>query len=149
MSSIKTEFAVDLTIPREDQGNGLRLLVDTFRKTADSLQPLIAVGYTVERVSAVRGGLRIILRGSGLLTNDHIFPSQHENLTIDDLNLPTLTRNALVVHGNIRTVRELVQKAEREVMKIRNMGSSGLAHIKGELTMLGLRLGMKLEEPPR
>ena len=48
-------------------------------------------------------------------------------------------------NANIRTIRELVQKTEAEMLKTKNFGRKSLNEIKEILHTMGLSLGMKLE----
>jgi DNA-directed RNA polymerase subunit alpha len=48
-------------------------------------------------------------------------------------------------NANIRTIGELVQKNEAEMLKTRNFGRKSLNEIKEILTLMGLGLGMSLE----
>ena len=49
-------------------------------------------------------------------------------------------------NANIRTMRELVQKTESELLKTKNFGRKSLNEIKGILNAMGLELGMKLPD---
>ena len=51
-------------------------------------------------------------------------------------------------NANIRTVSELVQKTETDLLKTRNFGKKSLNEIKGILSEMNLALGMKLDETP-
>ena len=48
--------------------------------------------------------------------------------------------------GKVISIGHLVQKQERDLLKIRNMGRKTLNEIKTVLGLMGLELGMKL--PP-
>jgi DNA-directed RNA polymerase subunit alpha len=48
-------------------------------------------------------------------------------------------------NANIRTIRELVQKSEAEMLKTKNFGRKSLTEIKEILQSMGLSLGMRLE----
>jgi DNA-directed RNA polymerase subunit alpha len=50
-------------------------------------------------------------------------------------------------NANIRTIRELVQKTEAEMLKTKNFGRKSLNEIKEILSSMGLGLGMKLDQP--
>ena len=50
-------------------------------------------------------------------------------------------------NANIRTIRELVQKTEPEMLKTKNFGRKSLNEIKEILSSMGLSLGMKLDQP--
>jgi DNA-directed RNA polymerase subunit alpha len=69
-----------------------------------------------------------------------------ENLgrSVDELELSVRSYNCLK-NANIRTIGELVQKNEAEMLKTRNFGRKSLNEIKEILTLMGLGLGMNLE----
>lgn len=69
-----------------------------------------------------------------------------ENLSrsVDELELSVRSYNCLK-NANIRTMGELVQKNEAEMLKTRNFGRKSLNEIKEILTLMGLGLGMSLE----
>ena len=74
-----------------------------------------------------------------------------ENLdkSVEELELSVRSYNCLK-NANIRTIRELVQKTEAEMLKTKNFGRKSLNEIKEILHEMGLSLGMKLENyPPR
>ena len=60
----------------------------------------------------------------------------------DMLNLSVRSRNCLKNAG-IKTMRELVSKSEKELLKYRNFGRKSLNEIKNGLSELGLTLNMK------
>jgi DNA-directed RNA polymerase subunit alpha len=70
----------------------------------------------------------------------------YENLnrSVDELELSVRSYNCLK-NANIRTIGELVQKNESEMLKTRNFGRKSLNEIKEILTIMGLSLGMNLE----
>jgi DNA-directed RNA polymerase subunit alpha len=75
--------------------------------------------------------------------NEHLFRS------VDELELSVRSNNCLK-NANIRTIGELVQKTDAEMLKTRNFGKKSLNEIKAILTEMGLSLGMKLENfPPK
>jgi DNA-directed RNA polymerase subunit alpha len=43
-------------------------------------------------------------------------------------------------------MRDLVQLAEPELLKVRNFGKTSLKEVKSKLAALGLSLGMNIEE---
>ncbi len=69
-----------------------------------------------------------------------------ENLSrsVDELELSVRSYNCLK-NANIRTIGELVQKNEAEMLKTRNFGRKSLNEIKEILTLMGLGLGMSLD----
>jgi len=72
--------------------------------------------------------------------------SVNENLdkSVEELELSVRSYNCLK-NANIRTLRELVQKTEGEMLKTKNFGRKSLNEIKDILTSMGLGLGMRLD----
>jgi DNA-directed RNA polymerase subunit alpha len=72
----------------------------------------------------------------------------NENLdkSVEELELSVRSYNCLK-NANIRTIRELVQKTEGEMLKTKNFGRKSLNEIKEILTGMGLNLGMRLDQP--
>ncbi len=71
----------------------------------------------------------------------------NENLdkSVEELELSVRSYNCLK-NANIRTIRELVQKSEGEMLKTKNFGRKSLNEIKEILTGMGLNLGMRLDQ---
>jgi DNA-directed RNA polymerase subunit alpha len=75
----------------------------------------------------------------------------NENLfrSVDELELSVRSANCLQ-NANIKTIGDLVQKSEAEMLKTKNFGRKSLKEIKEILAEMGLALGMKLENwPPK
>jgi DNA-directed RNA polymerase subunit alpha len=74
----------------------------------------------------------------------------NENLdkSVEELELSVRSYNCLK-NANIRTIRELVQKTEAEMLKTKNFGRKSLNEIKEILHTMGLSLGMRLDQPRR
>jgi DNA-directed RNA polymerase subunit alpha len=72
----------------------------------------------------------------------------NENLdkSVEELELSVRSYNCLK-NANIRTIRELVQKTEAEMLKTKNFGRKSLNEIKEILGNMGLSLGMRLDQP--
>ena len=72
----------------------------------------------------------------------------NENLdkSVEELELSVRSYNCLK-NANIRTIRELVQKTEAEMLKTKNFGRKSLNEIKEILHTMGLNLGMRLDQP--
>ena len=51
-------------------------------------------------------------------------------------------------NANIRTIGDLVQKTDAEMLNTRNFGRKSLNEIKENLKAMGLSLGMKLDQLP-
>jgi DNA-directed RNA polymerase subunit alpha len=71
----------------------------------------------------------------------------NENLdkSVEELELSVRSYNCLK-NANIRTIRELVQKTEAEMLKTKNFGRKSLNEIKEILASMGLSLGMRLDQ---
>jgi len=71
----------------------------------------------------------------------------NENLdrSVDELELSVRSYNCLK-NSDIKTIRDLVQKSESEMLKTKNFGRKSLNEIKDILNSMGLSLGMKLDE---
>ena len=65
---------------------------------------------------------------------------------VEELELAVRSANCLKNAG-IRTLRELVQKTEKEMLETKNFGRKSLNEIKEILREKGLAFGMKLEAP--
>jgi DNA-directed RNA polymerase subunit alpha len=74
--------------------------------------------------------------------------SANENLdkSVEELELSVRSYNCLK-NANIRTIRELVQKTEGDMLKTKNFGRKSLNEIKEILATMGLSLGMTLDQP--
>ena len=70
--------------------------------------------------------------------------NEHLDKSVEELELSVRSYNCLK-NANIRTIRELVQKTEGEMLKTKNFGRKSLNEIKEILTTMGLGLGMRLE----
>ncbi len=78
-------------------------------------------------------------------------PKLNENLfrSVDELELSVRSANCLQ-QANIKTIGDLVQKTEAEMLKTKNFGRKSLKEIKEILAEMGLSLGMKLDNwPPK
>jgi DNA-directed RNA polymerase subunit alpha len=63
---------------------------------------------------------------------------------VSELELSVRAANCLK-NANIKTIADLVQRTELEMLKTKNFGKKSLNEIKEILTEMGLGLGMKLE----
>ena len=79
---------------------------------------------------------------------DQTAATSNENLdkSVEELELSVRSYNCLK-NANIRTIRELVQKTEGEMLKTKNFGRKSLNEIKEILGSMGLSLGMRLDQP--
>ena len=70
--------------------------------------------------------------------------NEHLDRSVEELELSVRSYNCLK-NANIRTIRELVQKTEAEMLRTKNFGRKSLSEIKDILTTMGLSLGMRLD----
>lgn len=69
------------------------------------------------------------------------------NMPLNDLRLSVRAGNCLENEG-IRTVRDLVQRNEVQLMEMRNFGETTLTEIREKLKEIGLHLGMRVPPAP-
>jgi DNA-directed RNA polymerase subunit alpha len=74
--------------------------------------------------------------------------SEKLSKSVDEMELSVRSYNCLK-NANIRTIGELVQKTESEMLKTKNFGRKSLNEIKEILAGMGLSLGMKLDNYPQ
>lgn len=80
--------------------------------------------------------------------DDNPPPVANEDLdkSVEELELSVRSYNCLK-NADIRTIRELVQKTEPEMLRTKNFGRKSLNEIKEILLTMGLNLGMRLDQP--
>ena len=125
-----------------------KLTVDVW--TNGSVTPRDAVSLSAK---LIRDHLNIFinLEDAGDLQADAAADQPHaalnENLdkSVEELELSVRSYNCLK-NANIRTIRELVQKTEGEMLKTKNFGRKSLNEIKEILGGMGLSLGMRLDQ---
>ncbi len=80
---------------------------------------------------------------------DEDFNAFHATLNrpVDELELSVRSYNCLK-NADIRSIRDLVQKTEPEMLKTKNFGKKSLQEIKEVLAEMGLTLGMDLSDLP-
>jgi DNA-directed RNA polymerase subunit alpha len=83
------------------------------------------------------------LEGAGDSPSSSI--NEHLDKSVEELELSVRSYNCLK-NANIRTIRELVQKSEGEMLKTKNFGRKSLNEIKEILGTMGLSLGMRLDQ---
>jgi DNA-directed RNA polymerase subunit alpha len=74
-------------------------------------------------------------------------PSQEDTIleaSIETLELSIRSMNCLK-NANIRTLRDLVSRSEKEMVEIRNFGEKSLKEVRSKLEVLGLGFGMNLD----
>jgi DNA-directed RNA polymerase subunit alpha len=89
---------------------------------------------------ALEGGLEAPTEQPRAVSNENLDKS------VEELELSVRSYNCLK-NANIRTIRELVQKTEPEMLKTKNFGRKSLNEIKEILQTMGLSLGMRLDQP--
>ena len=72
--------------------------------------------------------------------------NENLNRSVEELELSVRSYNCLK-NAEIRTIRDLVQRSEAEMLKTKNFGRKSLNEIREILAEMGLSLGMKLDEP--
>jgi DNA-directed RNA polymerase subunit alpha len=70
---------------------------------------------------------------------------QKLNMTVQELDLSVRANNCLE-SAKIQTVRDLVQKTDADLLKVRSFGKTSLREVKRRLADMGLSLGMNLDE---
>ena len=86
-------------------------------------------------------------KGEGIGTEEHATPEVDPRLAemlakpIEELDLSVRSANCLK-NANIRTLGDLVQRTEREMLSTKNFGRKSLDEIKDVLASLGLSFGM-------
>ena len=121
--------------------------------TDGSVEPADAVAYAAK---IIKEQLQIFIHFSEseepvLVEAPRSEEKLNENLfrSVDELELSVRSANCLQ-NANIRTIGELVQKSEAEMLKTKNFGRKSLKEIKEILAEMGLSLGMKLDNwPPK
>jgi DNA-directed RNA polymerase subunit alpha len=72
--------------------------------------------------------------------------NEHLDKSVEELELSVRSYHCLK-KATTRTIRELVQKTETDMLKTKNFGRKSLNEIKEILQTMGLSLGMKLDQP--
>jgi DNA-directed RNA polymerase subunit alpha len=107
-----------------------------------------------EAARTVQQYLRIFMNADDAAEDDDALPAEapstavnneHLDKSVEELELSVRSYNCLK-NANIRTIRELVQKSEPEMLKTKNFGRKSLNEIKEILASMGLSLGMKLDQ---
>jgi DNA-directed RNA polymerase subunit alpha len=114
--------------PQAAVAEASRILQDHFNLLTDFPEAVAQ-----EEEEAERGESR-----PGAELNDNLFRN------VDELELSVRASNCLKT-ANIRTIADLVQKTESELLKTKNFGKKSLNEIKTILGEMGLSLGMRLD----
>ena len=112
--------------PETAVGEAARILEDHFELLTNFPQ-VVPAEEEVEPVIAPR-----------LELNENLFRN------VDELELSVRASNCLKT-ANIRTIADLVQRSEAELLKTKNFGKKSLNEIKTILGEMGLALGMRLD----
>ncbi len=125
-----------------------KLTVDVWTDGSVTAREAISLGARL-----VRDHLSIFINldesGDSPAEPDHeLSPAANEHLdkSVEELELSVRSYNCLK-NANIRTIRELVQKTEAEMLRTKNFGRKSLNEIKEILQQMGLGLGMRFEPP--
>lgn len=70
--------------------------------------------------------------------------NEHLGKSVEEMELSVRAQNCLK-NANIKTIGELVQKTEHDMLKTKNFGRKSLNEIKEILSTMGLRFGMKVD----
>jgi DNA-directed RNA polymerase subunit alpha len=79
------------------------------------------------------------------LTEEEKKRLEYLSMPVSDLELSVRSYNCLQA-AEIKTIRDLVQKTEQDMLKYRNFGKKSLDEIKEILAEMSLSFGMKLED---
>ena len=74
-----------------------------------------------------------------------VVTNEHLDKSVEELELSFRSYNCLK-NADIRTIKELVQRTEPEMLRTKNFGRKSLNEIKEILLGMGLTLGMRLDE---
>jgi DNA-directed RNA polymerase subunit alpha len=118
--------------------NGTVSPVDAVGLAATLLRDHLTIFVNAEHETAFEGA------GEGELPENL---AEYLNRSVDELELSVRSANCLKNAG-IRTIRDLVQKTEKDMLETKNFGRKSLNEIKDILRPMGLSLGMELEPVP-
>jgi DNA-directed RNA polymerase subunit alpha len=115
--------------------NGTVTPADAVGLAATLLRDHLTIFVNAEHETALEGA------GEGELPENL---AEYLNRSVDELELSVRSANCLKNAG-IRTIRDLVQKTERDMLETKNFGRKSLNEIRDILRPMGLSLGMELE----
>ncbi|HEY3205254.1 MAG TPA: DNA-directed RNA polymerase subunit alpha [Thermoanaerobaculia bacterium] len=115
--------------------NGTISPTDAVGLAATLLRDHLTIFVNAEHETALEGG------GEGELPENL---AEYLNKSVDELELSVRSANCLKNAG-IRTIRDLVQRSEKDMLETKNFGRKSLNEIKDILRPMGLSLGMELE----
>ncbi len=115
--------------------NGTVSPADAVGLAATLLRDHLTIFVNAEHETALEGA------GEGELPENL---AEYLNRSVDELELSVRSANCLKNAG-IRTIRDLVQKTEKDMLETKNFGRKSLNEIRDILRPMGLSLGMELE----
>ncbi|HYR46730.1 MAG TPA: DNA-directed RNA polymerase subunit alpha [Thermoanaerobaculia bacterium] len=115
--------------------NGTVSPTDAVGLAATLLRDHLTIFVNAEHETALEGS------GDGELPENL---AEYLNRSVDELELSVRSANCLKNAG-IRTIRDLVQRTEKDMLETKNFGRKSLNEIKDILRPMGLSLGMELE----
>jgi DNA-directed RNA polymerase subunit alpha len=115
--------------------NGTISPTDAVGLAATLLRDHLTIFVNADHETALEGG-----EGGELPEN----LAEYLNKSVDELELSVRSANCLKNAG-IRTIRDLVQRTEKDMLETKNFGRKSLNEIKDILRPMGLSLGMELE----
>ena len=115
--------------------NGTVSPADAVGLAATLLRDHLTIFVNAEHETALEGA------GEGELPENL---AEYLNRSVDELELSVRSANCLKNAG-IRTIRDLVQKSEKDMLETKNFGRKSLNEIRDILRPMGLSLGMELE----
>jgi DNA-directed RNA polymerase subunit alpha len=118
--------------------NGAISPADAVSEAARTIQRHLAIFMTAEDADELEDESTVAVATAA--NNEHLDKS------VEELELSVRSYNCLK-NANIRTIRELVQKTESEMLRTKNFGRKSLNEIKEILASMGLSLGMRLDQP--
>ncbi|MGE3842578.1 MAG: DNA-directed RNA polymerase subunit alpha [Vicinamibacterales bacterium] len=122
----------------EVRTNGAITPADALSEAAKTIQRHLAIFMTADDVDEIDEEMPVAVATAA--SNEHLDKS------VEELELSVRSYNCLK-NANIRTIRELVQKTESEMLRTKNFGRKSLNEIKEILMGMGLSLGMRLDQP--
>jgi DNA-directed RNA polymerase subunit alpha len=115
--------------------NGTVSPTDAVGLAATLLRDHLTIFVNAEHETALEGA------GEGELPENL---AEYLNRSVDELELSVRSANCLKNAG-IRTIRDLVQKTEKDMLETKNFGRKSLNEIRDILRPMGLSLGMQVE----
>lgn len=116
-------------------------LVESAKILRKHLNPFISYREPGPEVSP-EGGLKGMMEATGYAPVD-LELEEKLGQSLAELNLSVRATNCLESEG-INTVRDLVSRAEDQLLQVRNFGETTLDEVRERLGAIGLRLGMKI-----